>query len=179
MDDGFDLFSLSNLFYRHAHDRNIGSPLTSPHSFPLFSNLWSKLPQSLQSHSYFQVFKTAVHHHLRSPPIQNHDLFYPRWSTSFLNSQILPSQPWSTSFPPTLLPQPIRYFAPLSSPICTMCPAHLSQNFTNLPVKLICTPDLLPQFINPPSIQTLHSRNSNPFVLANLQPLLLFLCQCH
>uniref|UniRef100_UPI00358EF48E uncharacterized protein n=1 Tax=Myxine glutinosa TaxID=7769 RepID=UPI00358EF48E len=49
------------------------------HSFiPLFSRLWNKLPHSLQSHSTLQVFKTAVHHHLLSSPIQNLDLFYPR-----------------------------------------------------------------------------------------------------
>ena len=42
------------------------------HSFiPLFSHFWNKLPHSLQSHSSLQVFKTAVHHHLLSPPIQN------------------------------------------------------------------------------------------------------------
>ena len=38
------------------------------HSFiPLFSHFWNKLPHPLQSHSSFQAFKTAVHHHLSSP----------------------------------------------------------------------------------------------------------------
>ena len=49
------------------------------HSFiPLFSSLWNKLPHSVQSHSSLQAFKTAVHHHLLSSPIQILDLFYPR-----------------------------------------------------------------------------------------------------
>ena len=49
------------------------------HSFiPLFSHLWNKLPHSLQSHSSLQAFKTAVHHHLLSSPIQILDLLYPR-----------------------------------------------------------------------------------------------------
>ena len=42
------------------------------HSFiPLFSRLWNKLPHSILSHSSLQAFKTAVHHHLLSSPIQN------------------------------------------------------------------------------------------------------------
>ena len=46
------------------------------HSFvPLFSHLENQLPHYLQSSHH--VFRTAVHHHLRSSPIQNHDLFYP------------------------------------------------------------------------------------------------------
>ena len=49
------------------------------HSFiPLFSRLWNKLPHSILSHSSLQAFKTAVHHHLLSSPIQILDLFYPR-----------------------------------------------------------------------------------------------------
>ena len=49
------------------------------HSFiPLFSRLWNKLPHSIQSHSSLQAFKTTVHHHLLSSPIQILDLFYPR-----------------------------------------------------------------------------------------------------
>ena len=48
------------------------------HSFiPPFPRLWNKLPHSIQSHSSLQAFKTAVHHHLLSSPIQNLDLFYP------------------------------------------------------------------------------------------------------
>ena len=43
---------------------------------PIFFCLWNQLPDSLQSHSSLQVFKTAVHHHLNSSPIQNHDLLY-------------------------------------------------------------------------------------------------------
>ena len=43
-----------------------------------FSHLWNQLPLSFQSHSSLQVFKTAVHHQLRSSPIENHDLLYPR-----------------------------------------------------------------------------------------------------
>ena len=49
------------------------------HSFiPLFSRLWIKLPHSVQYHSFLQAFKTAVHHHLLSSPIQILNLFYPR-----------------------------------------------------------------------------------------------------
>ena len=49
------------------------------HSFiPLFPHLWNKLPHSVQSHSSLQAFKTDVHHHLLSCPIQILDLFYPR-----------------------------------------------------------------------------------------------------
>ena len=49
------------------------------HSFiPLFPRLWNKLPHSIQSHSSLQAFKTAVHHHLLSSPIQILNLFYPR-----------------------------------------------------------------------------------------------------
>ena len=48
------------------------------HSFVTpFPHLWNQLPHSLQSNSALQVFKTAVQHHLRSPPIQNHDIFCP------------------------------------------------------------------------------------------------------
>ena len=36
------------------------------HSFvPISSCLWNQFPDTLQSHSSLQVFKTAVHHHLR------------------------------------------------------------------------------------------------------------------
>ena len=52
------------------------------HSFiPLFPRLWNKPPHSVKSHSSLQAFKTAVHHHLLSSPIQILDLFYPREST--------------------------------------------------------------------------------------------------
>ena len=50
------------------------------HSFiPLFSRLWNKLPHSINFHSSLQAFKTAVHHHLLSSPIQILDLFYHRY----------------------------------------------------------------------------------------------------
>jgi len=44
---------------------------------PLFSCLKNQLPCPVQSHSSLQVFKTAVRHHLRSPPFEQHDLFCP------------------------------------------------------------------------------------------------------
>uniref|UniRef100_A0A8C4R2B4 Reverse transcriptase domain-containing protein n=1 Tax=Eptatretus burgeri TaxID=7764 RepID=A0A8C4R2B4_EPTBU len=70
-----------------GHSRSTSNPLlvrlprsrTTAHLhrfIPLFSCLWNKLPHSLQSHSSLQVFKTAVHHHLLSSPIQNYNLFY-------------------------------------------------------------------------------------------------------
>ena len=70
-----------------GHSRSANNPLLVKlpksritahlHSFiPLFSRLWNKLPHSVQSHFSLQAFKTAVHHHLLSSPIQNHDLFY-------------------------------------------------------------------------------------------------------
>ena len=55
--------------------KNHCSPSLFHSSF--FLPFWNKLPHTLQSHSSLQVFKTAVHHHLLSSPIQNHDLFYP------------------------------------------------------------------------------------------------------
>ena len=46
------------------------SLLTSTHSFHFFfSCLWNQLPHSLQSRSSIHLFKTAVPHHLKSPPI--------------------------------------------------------------------------------------------------------------
>ena len=82
------------------------------HSFiPLFPRIWNKLPHSLHSHSSLQAFKTAVHHHLSSSPIQNLDLFYPRESTpnptlsnfllSFLKVPVV-----SILFTPCTLPHP-------------------------------------------------------------------------
>ena len=50
-------------------------------------------------------------------------------------------------------------FAILSSPIHTKCPAYLSRYFTNLPVKLICTP------ISSFSSSILQSRLSIPTIL--------------
>ena len=43
---------------------------------PYLAHLWNKLPHSLQSQSSLQIFKTAFPSHLRSSPIQNHDLFH-------------------------------------------------------------------------------------------------------
>ena len=66
-------------------DRSVNNPLLVKlpksritahlHSFiPLFSRLWNKLCHSIHSHSSLQAFKTAVHHHLLSSPIQILDL---------------------------------------------------------------------------------------------------------
>ena len=90
---------------------------------------------------------------------------------------ILPSQPRSTSFPPTLLPQPIHslcrslFLHPHQVPSLLQLAFHQSQHQAHLHTNL------LPQFIHPPFIHPLHSRNTpDPVVLPNLQPL-LSLCQ--
>uniref|UniRef100_A0A8C4N128 Uncharacterized protein n=1 Tax=Eptatretus burgeri TaxID=7764 RepID=A0A8C4N128_EPTBU len=65
---------LSN--FHSLFSRQVG-PLFFTLLFLCFSRLWNKRPHSLQSHSFLQVFKTAVHHHLLFSSIQNLDLFYP------------------------------------------------------------------------------------------------------
>ena len=53
------------------------------HSFvPHFSRPWNQLLHAFQSHSSLQVLKTAIHHHLKSFPIQKHVLFCTHENTS-------------------------------------------------------------------------------------------------
>ena len=42
----------------------------------VFFFMWKQLPHAFQSHYSLQVFKTTVHHRLKSFPIQTHDLFH-------------------------------------------------------------------------------------------------------
>ena len=99
------------------------------HSFiPLFPRLCNKLPHSVQSHSSLQAFKTAVHHHLLSSPIQILKLFYPRYSTpnppplnsllSFLKVPVM-SILYPTCSPP--YPSPFHR-SPVSVPHCFVLP---------------------------------------------------------
>ena len=96
---------------------------------PLFSRLWNKLPHSVQSHSSLQAFKTAVHHHLLSSPIQNHDLFYPHQSTlnpppsnsllSFMKVTVVSVLDTPCSPPP---PSPFHRSPHVSVPHCFVLP---------------------------------------------------------
>ena len=61
-----------------SHLKPSSFQISSPLIRSSFFHLRNQLPQSLQSHSSLQVSKTAVHHHLRSFPIQNNNLFYTR-----------------------------------------------------------------------------------------------------
>ena len=66
-------WSISNPFRVKLPKSRITAPLYS--FVPIFSPPVEQLPHSFQSHSSFQVFKTAVHHYFRSSPIENHELF--------------------------------------------------------------------------------------------------------
>ena len=61
-------------WWNYQHPESL---LISTHSFLFYPHLWNQLPHLLQSHSSLQGFNTALHHHIGSSRIHNHDLFNP------------------------------------------------------------------------------------------------------
>ena len=94
----------------------------------------------------------------------------------FLPHTIFPSEPWSTTFPPTSITQPKHFLC-----LCLFLHPHrmssqLQPAIYQSPHQAHLHTNLLPQFIHPLHFHTLHSCNfSEPVVLINLQPLLLTL----
>ena len=110
---------------------------------PLFFPPLEQIPAlSFQSHPSLQVFKTAVHHHLLSSPIQNLDFFYPPLihpkPTSFKFPAFLPESPCSVH-----LVYPV-YSAPslpqVSSSLCStlFCPSLSCPSCLLLPLYVLC-----------------------------------------
>ena len=112
-----------------GHSRSANNPLLVKvpksritahlHSFiPLFSRLWNKLPHSIQFHSSLQAFKTAVHHHVLSSPIQNLYLLYPLLihskPTSFKFPAFLPERPCGVHLVYPVFPAPFLSLTQIS-----------------------------------------------------------------
>ena len=85
------------------------------HSFVCLSpHLLNQLPHSLQSHSSLQVFKTPVHHHLRSSP-----------SPNMILSTLITHPTANTPIPPHST-HPV--FPPQSFLLYPSCPPHASSS---------------------------------------------------
>jgi len=136
------------------------------HSFiPLLPHLWNKLPHSLQSHSSLKVFKTAVHHHLLSSPIQHHDLFYPRSSNPNpppLNSLLSFLKVLAVSILFTLctLPHPSTFHRSphVSVPHCFVLPS---------PTLLVSCSPCLCSVLALTRASTLHAKNPKNFMTSS------------